>query len=352
PAEAPGASKLPLGSGILSLESTECVASIPSAGVFFAVSGEAPEIFRFEVGADGRVERTGPLSFAARGVSLSDVPPRLEVVSGSKGYYLDEQSGRAFVFDPSGLTISSEFALSGLEPTSSLNLETVLGTAPARRGTELLYPVLYRNLVEGTSEVLARVLLLDTEDDSTAVIEDSRCGYLTNSVVAANGDAYFSSDAFNGAFYAARPEENGTSCILRIRSGERAFDPTFIVQSEAVTGTTVSGGMINAGDDVVYVLGYDPEVVPLGASYNEVLGAPAWRTYQYRLGEVPGEPQEVSSVPLRSGAVSPITLTDIRLDVVTSADFSSSTLFELNPAGSAVEGLSAPGAVFSVLDLR
>ncbi|MEO0604106.1 MAG: DUF4374 domain-containing protein [Myxococcota bacterium] len=323
----------------------------PVAGSFIVTSGEAPEAIRFDVDADGTVTETGRIAFA--GVGLSGVPPNIVVVSETKAYYLSEASGLGFVFDPTAMVITDEIDLGLLASPDPANLEGVLGVSPAQDGDVLLFPMLYRDLDQGTAATLARVVVLDTVTDAVSVIDDERCSYLTNVAVADNGDVYVSSDAFNGAVRGALPDATGPSCILRIRAGQRVFDPSFYVETEALTGTPVSGGLVAAGGDEVYVLGYDETVSPLGASFPEINGTPAWRTYRTRLGDTMPPGEVVDGIPLRSSGVGvPIEAEGALYDAVAAADFSSTALYRLDDPSAPTDALVLPGFQFGVIDLQ
>ncbi|MEN0061210.1 MAG: DUF4374 domain-containing protein [Myxococcota bacterium] len=335
----------------LPLPSASLFVAGPTPGSLLVSSGEAPEAIRFDVTEDGVLE-AGRISFAGQGVSLTGVPPRIAVIDETKAYYLAESSAVGFVFDPTDMTIVSEFDLDIIQSPDPANTETVLGVVPARQGPDLLFPVLYRNLEQGTAATLARVVVINTETDAISVLDDDRCSYLTNVVVAGNGDIYVASDAFNGAVRGAQANGTGPSCILRIRSGELAFDDTFFVETESITGTPVSGGLVGAGGDEAYVLGYDETVAPLGASFSEINGTPAWRTYRVPLADDMGLGEVVEGIPPRTAALSAaIEASGSRYDAVAAADFSSTTLYRIDEPAAPVPALVLTGVQFGVVDL-
>ncbi|MEM9865435.1 MAG: DUF4374 domain-containing protein, partial [Myxococcota bacterium] len=246
------------------LPGTSLASAGPTPGSFLVSSGEAPEVFRYDVAADGTVSESGPVSFAGRGVAIGGIPPKVVTVSETKAYYLDTTSLRGFVFDPSALTITSEFSLEALAPISEDNEEVVIAVQVIEREADILLPVIYRDLEESSSEQLGRVLSIRTSDDVVTVLEDRRCGYLDNVFQRPNGDVYVASGVFNGASFGARPDANGPSCILRIRAGAMSFDPDFIGELETLTGTPLSGGLIPGPANTAFVLAYDETAVPRG----------------------------------------------------------------------------------------
>ena len=323
----------------------------PVPGSFLVSDGQSPQVRRFDIDANGDVTESGRVSFAGRGVTVGEIPPRVTVVSESKAYYLSEVSLLGFVFDPTELTITGEFSLEQIAAPPGPNNEVVLGVYPVVRGDFLLYPVLYRNLIEGSSEQLARVMFLDTRSDSIEVADDDRCGFLSVGIPASNGDVYYATDAFEGAMYAAVPNANSKGCILRIRDGEREFDPSYFVLIEDLVGTAVSGGFIDAGTDRAYLLAYDESIAPLGNTFLEVLGTPAWRTSLIELGDTIDRATLVEGIPPRSGAVSAITVDGVPYDSVTAADFSSTTLYRISAEGVPEEAITFPGFQFGVIRL-
>ena len=324
----------------------------PTGRSFLASSGTSPEVFRYDVALDGTVTEAGPVSFAGRGVAITQIPPKVVAVSSTKAYYLDSEGLRGFVFDPTDLVITGEFSLEAIGPVSAANPEVVLSVQTFLRERDLLIMVILRDIDEGSAEQLARVLRIDVETDAVSVIEDARCGYLGEAVLAANGDLYLASGPFNGGSVGARPDAAGPSGILRIRAGESVFDPGFFVTHESLTGTPVSGGLVKGPGDTAFVVAYDESVAPLGATQDEINGTPAWRTYAITIGGDTIAPGTVEpGIPLRSGATSPLVVGEGSYDAVAAADFTSSTIYRYDLPGGPEAGLSLPGFALGLVGL-
>ncbi|MEM1417802.1 MAG: DUF4374 domain-containing protein [Myxococcota bacterium] len=323
----------------------------PTGRSFLASSGTAPEVFRYDVAQDGTVTESGPVSFAGRGVTITQIPPKVVAVSPTKAYYLDSEGLLGFTFDPTELVITGEFSLDAIAPVSDANPEVVLSVQSFLRDGDVLIMVILRDMDEGSAEQLARVLSIDVATDEVTVIEDARCGYLGEAVLADNGDLYLASGPFNGGTVGARPDAAGPSGILRIRAGERAFDPDFFVTHESLTGTAVSGGLVKGPGDTAYVVAYDATVVPLGATQDEINGAPAWRTYAITLDDTIAPGVLEDAVPLRSGATSPLVIGTGSYDAVAAADFSSTTIYRYDAAGGPQAGLNLPGFALGLVGL-
>lgn len=334
------------------LPNTSVLTSGPTQNSFLVSSGEAPEVLRYDIDDTGQVTEVGRVSFAGEGVSVQGFPPRVVTVSESKAYYLDPLGLIAVVFDPSELVIVNTFSLEILAaPNPGVNAEIVFLSREIFRDDELLLTVIYRDVVQGTTEPLARVLSLDTITDEVGVIDDRRCGYLAN-VVDVDGDLYFASDSFNGAFLLARPDANTPSCILRLPSGASAFDDYFVDLS-VVTGSDGSGNLISGPGNDAYVLVYDESEfpVPANVTWAELYGSPAWRTVRITLGESDPTTVPIDALPPRSAASVPLMVDGTSLDGVTAADFTSTTLYRFDGA-EPEPGLTFPGTYVGIVRIR
>ncbi|MEN0064132.1 MAG: hypothetical protein AAGA48_18420 [Myxococcota bacterium] len=333
------------------LPTSSVVSKGPIPGSFLVSSGETPEVFRYEVTEAG-VNEFGPVSFAGRGVSVAAGPPTVLLASERKAYYLDLNSLRAFTFDPIELVILDEWTLEGFASPSEMHPEVVLSTQVLRRNSDLLIPVLYRDIANATAASLARILAIDTETDEVQVIEDQRCGMLTFGVELVNGDIYYASDAQNGAFMLARPDANTPGCLLRLKDGERSFDRDFFVSLADVTGTEGSGSLLAGPDGTAYLVAYDDSVLPVPDAFSEIYGASAWRTVRTTLGDTVESATPSNDFPLRSGAIAPISVDGVTYDAQISVYFDSTTLFITSEGPVPQAGLTFSGFPAAIVSLQ
>ena len=326
----------------------------PRPGTFFVSTGQVPEVALFELGDDDIAREVDRISFAGRGVTVPEAAHTVVPISETKAYYVDAASLRLFTFNPETMMIQSETSLDGLAPTSLDNPVTIVLPVPvARSDGELILHVLYRNLAEGTNEQLVRVAFIDKATDEVTITEDDRCGFMTNVVLTPSGDLYLGSDAWAGAQQFTLPDVNPAPCMLRIRAGERQFDPDFRVFFSDVAEEAISGSLIGGSGNVAYMLSYDRSVVdPSGLTDLELLAVESWRTYRVTLGDTVSPAVEVEELPVRSGSVFPITVGGEIYDAVTSAGFGETTLFRTTVDGLPERALTADGFLVGIVRLR
>jgi hypothetical protein len=124
--------------------------------------------------------------------------------------------------------------------TPSLALEQ---TGPKKRGAELFIPTSWTDQ-DGNFRRATGVTILDTaKDQLVSVIEDERCGEAYMSIAAPSGDLYFfpSSDSSTQHYFV---DGKKPTCILRVKAGERTFDPTYALDLSVLgTGSAAIGAI-------------------------------------------------------------------------------------------------------------
>lgn len=93
------------------------------------------------------------------------------------------------------------------------------------------------------------------------IVEDDRCIPGGPSYVDDNGDYYLQAGAFYGYFFVYGPStENARTCVLRVRAGEQALDPDYVVDYRALTGSYVNDPWYHVSGSQYFARAWDPEV--------------------------------------------------------------------------------------------
>jgi hypothetical protein len=317
---------------------------VERAGHFFVGSGETPTLTRFEVSPGGVFTKGKTMSLAGHGFSTALVN-RSGVVflSPTKAYFIHQEDLKAVIWNPTTMEIERTIALPP-ELTKPGQVVVFDGKAQ-RRGDELFLVATWADHGNGRYPAGALLITIDTTTDAVVAKEtDPRCSQVYDSMKHPSGDLYYACSTWSaatnrvlGAEYAA------PSCLLRIRPGERRFDPQFYVKVADLAGGRVAGGLIpgQGAEGFIRVLDETLFQVTPTVTVGEVTGAEAWRWWRLDL-------DQLTAAPIGALAPSAASATEIAIDgaVYTSLskkDFSETTLVEMAAPGGPRPGLVARG---------
>lgn len=322
--------------------------NVEGAGWFAIGSGEAPDITRYTLGANGRIAEQETISLQAYGVdSLWNT---LYVVSSTKMYYPDRNGQRLIIINPSSMTIEGEIDLGQTGRTGYLS---VYSYGHVTRGDQLLFSVAWIDWNE-TDSIIAEtgLVVIDTQTDEVSRIDiDERCGGVTQPVVTASGDAYFASSALAGAVYrlgrlATEP------CALRISAGQDRFDSGYLLKLGELVDRAIVGEPIPGGGESVLLRVFDESLASFepGALSWELTGQAAWRWVRWDVTT-----DSVSALDELEPSTSDVLWFEVDGRVYgteTTDDYAETTLLELNAEGGPRRAMTAPGFVHGVARIR
>jgi hypothetical protein len=314
------------------------------AGHFFVGSGETPTLTRYEVSPDGVFTRGKTLGLAGQGFSTALVN-RSGVVflSPTRAYFIHQEDLKAVVWNPTTMEIVRSIEL---PPELNRPGQVVVFDGKAQRqGSDLLLVATWADHINGRYPAGALVLTIDTGTDTVvAREEDARCSQLFDSMRHPSGDLYYACSTWSAATNRVLGAEFAApSCLLRIRAGQRRFDPDFHLEVASLTGGQVAGGLIPGPGGEGFIRVLDEALFPIAASatVSDVTGAEAWRWWRLNL-------DELTAAPVTALAPSAAGGTEIAIDgkVYTSLsreDFSETTLIDLAAPEGPRPGLVARG---------
>ena len=253
------------------------------AGSLYVASDEAATVTHYEISKDGAFEKGEVVDFASRGLDvISAYAGQFQFVSPTKAYFFDSESLQAIIWNPQEMTVTGAVDLSEL---ALADFSASFDGEPTTRDGELVIVTGYYDSEGSRVARETRVAFLDTDKDTIQVVSDARCGYITHSVKAANGDIYLASDTWAVAVHEATPADAPESCMLRINAGEHEIDPDYQVDLAALTDSAIAGSLLPGQNGKAYVRGFDKRLFEGDLrSYDEIWGAAAWRWYAIELG--------------------------------------------------------------------
>lgn len=213
----------------------------------FVTDGAAPVLQRYNLDASGRLVPGPSLSFASVGVPAV-LGWRLVIVSDSKAYLFDEETERAYVWNPQTMQLTG--ASFSVAVGAREGYDFAFAPREARlRGDVLFVPAYWYEENEFFSLRTTAALVIDTTRDRVIQLaEDERCAAFSLAMQP-SGDIYAFPDGFFAQeFYLDRPVPRRPLCALRIRAGQVGFDPSYVLDLGAlVGGDEVSGGAVQGG---------------------------------------------------------------------------------------------------------
>lgn len=322
--------------------------AVDDIGWFAVGGGEQPTITHYALSPDGMLEERATISLADYGVqSLWDT---LYVVSKTKMYYPDRAGGQLIIINPSEMTIDGSVAIPDANRDGYL---AVYGYTPLMRDDRLLFSVGWFDWDENDS-VLGEtgLVLVNTETDTVERVDvDDRCGGITTGVVTESGDAYFVSSAMAGA--AHRLGRLTTApCALRIARGESAFDPDFAMDLGELTGVPVLGEPVPAGGASMFLRVFDEEAAMFTDESLtwELTGQTVWQWWKWDTES--GEASRVEEIGASTADVLWFEVEGRLFGTETTADYSHTTLIDLEAEGGPKPALTAPGFLHGVARIR
>jgi hypothetical protein len=318
---------------------------------WFGIGGgdENPTITRYTLDDEGRLEADAT-TISLQEYGIQGLWETLYVVSDTKMYYPDRQGQRLIVIDPSRMQVVGEIDLG---ETGREGFLALYSYAHLKRDTNIVFSVAWIDWNETDSIVGATgLVVLDTETDEVVRFDvDDRCGGVTQPVEVSNGDAYFASSALAATAHrlGRLPTE---PCSLRVRAGDDAFDPDYLDELAAVTGSALVGEPIPAGDDSVFLRAFDEDLgtVSDDALTWELTSQSVWRWLRWT-------PETNEVFPLDTLEPSTSDVLWFRVDgkvygTETTSDYSKTTLIDLGAEGGPQKLITVPGFLHGVAKVR
>jgi hypothetical protein len=321
--------------------------SAPSIDWFAIGDGEAPVITRYALGEGGALVAGASVSLMQLGVPKL-FSESLYVVSPTKAYVPDGQSGQLVILNPAEMRIEGTIALpQTLRPGHT----AIYSYRPVERAGKVLFSVGWFDWENDTVLPETGLVVVDTATDAVRYDVDARCGGITQPYVASTGEAYFVSSAMaSAAFKLGRVPTK--PCALRVAPGADAFAAGDALLLESLTSGALAGDPVPAGADALYLRVLDDGLAAIDAETAtwKLTGQAAWSWWRWDLTTNAAAP--VAALPPSPSNVSWYEVDGRVFAMETDAAFSQTTLIELTAAGGPAPALSSPGFFQGVAKLR
>ncbi|HTV19911.1 MAG TPA: hypothetical protein VMG12_14600 [Polyangiaceae bacterium] len=187
-------------------------------GKVFVSSGEAPEVSRFALGAEGRLQDDGIVSFANY---IDDANfYNQKVVSAAKVYLMGD--GEIVIWNPSTLEITGTLALPELPVRENIRPYIALDRGAVLRDNLLFATAAWSDTEELNMLGDSRIVVIDVEQDAVVDVLEAPCPDLGVADRDEAGNLYFSNWVYSPG--ATLLSGASPACLVRIAAGSTTLD--------------------------------------------------------------------------------------------------------------------------------
>jgi hypothetical protein len=145
------------------------------------------------------------------------------------------------------------------------------------------------------------------------------------------------------------------SCSLRVVPPDSTFDRAYDVDLSALAGGRPAGSLFLVDDDTAFIRVWHSDLVtPLAAdksNWEEVLAEPGFLWWRWRIGDEQATPIADQS-PAASEATGLFAVDGRKFVPRVDANYTETTLDELDPTGALAPALRGPGNVWGIARVR
>lgn len=318
-------------------------------GSFLMGYFERSTLTRYEVTPDNRFVEGTTISFGNFGVMTGTTS--IAWVDAHTAYWIDNDQRMLVRFDPAAMKIERAIPIEGVERPGFV---TEFSGYLVVRDDGVFFPVRWRKEWEDPSPAApagAMLVHVDPATDAVTVSSDPRCTSLLLSKTLPNGDTYWFSDNYNTYARILGGDARGVpDCALRLKKGEKTFDPSWYLDLTTRTGGRPSDAVVAGVDATVWLSVFQAEALTKPADGIDGLDpAPAWKLHALDLaGDAPAVP---SDRPLASHPAFGWYADGRSFSSTTNMDYSESKLLELTAQGF-TERATVPGLLDTIVRVR
>jgi hypothetical protein len=324
-------------------------------GKVYVGLAEEPTVVRYRADDAGQLVEDGRISFLNEGLvraSFGNV-----MVSPTKAYQLSTEQYTAVAWNPETLEITGSVDLAALRKEGT---DAEFWTVSHHDG-KVYVPVRYANWTTGVIDRSVVLVVIDAATDQVlATLRDERCHSGGRPVFTPSGDGYVLADGRNWSaqlFATVAGQPAPPTCLLRIPAGQLAFDPDYLVEVPAIAGGHDAAGELDTADSdsgIAFAKLFHVDELPDGVEPRTDFAfweSPAFKMWRFDLGPTP---TAAAVIDIPFGALGwEGSVTDGKLWVGESPDYSHSTVYEIDPAtNTATRRFEMDGSFYGLRRLR
>jgi hypothetical protein len=330
------------------------IAGKTGGGYLYVGSSAEPTITRWELQDDDSLEPGPTLSLVNFGLSRASVGDEL-FYSPQKAYLPDDANQQLVIWNPQAMEIVGTIPLGvdaegDLQPSMSVTV----------RQDRVIVIVSWQGDFDGDWSLFGnrvRVISIDPETDSVvSAVDEPRCNYMFWGSTASDGTAYFSPLSYYAPIRSMLGDERGVdSCGLRIVPPDTDFDAGYEVSLSDLVGGRPAGNLFLVDDRVAFLRVWHSELVtpvtPDKSNWQDVINEAGFMWWRWPLGAAAAEPI-AHQEPGASETPALFSVDGRKFLPRIAADYSSTTLDELDPSGALRPAVTGPGNIWGVVRLR
>jgi hypothetical protein len=316
----------------------------PGTGYVYSAPFDEPTITRWEVGPAGTFRMDRKMSFANAGLETAYAAAYSSFLTDQKAYFADGANRQIVVWNPAEMAVLSTIAL----PVEDQGkLVPMIGDRLIVRPDRIFAEVSWADPKSGWTDYgqSAQLVAIDPVTDTiaeTSTVEG--CGQLAaGGGTSSNGTAYFSPWDYRVAVRSLFGGTRGVApCAARIVPPGRSFDEAWRVNLSDLVGGRPAGDLALVSDDTAVIHVFHQELAqPTAANWSDTRFKAHYLWWRWKLG-APAAELMANQTPATEGALF-FGIDGRQFLPSNAADFSTTTLVELDAEGNMREGLTMPG---------
>ena len=319
-------------------------------GMLFVGGGEAPEVTRYQVGADGSLQENGKVSFANYGLSSAALYHNTFVSPTTSYLHLEET--KRVVWNPSTMQIVGTADAPGLQrERNGLVVRAGFDRASVARDGHVFHAFSWSDGTYYDFLPSSQIAVYSAATGNLVKLLDAPCPGLDVATQDEAGNIYFS----NWVFSAAKPAmENGANatCAVRIKAGELELDTAWTRSLNTLVGGRQTAAFRYLGNGVGLVAALDKESIPAGTEVKAttITGGSHWRLWRVSL--TGGTAAPVEGLDLIAGGYYAFTLDGRTFLLLPSSDYAKTAVWELGVNGAALRRFETLGWAYQFVKVR
>ncbi|MET0285480.1 MAG: hypothetical protein ABW352_13455 [Polyangiales bacterium] len=312
-------------------------------GVVFVGHDEKSTIEKWQLQGDGSWKLLGTVDLRNQGVTSASLA--IERVSDTKAYYFDGENNQVIGFNPQ--TMLHDGVVIDLKPGFGLPGDFMNIARVHLDGDVFVVAARFWNPDYSVKKSI-QAAFVDTKTNTVSFAEDTRCGGTYYRATDAAGNLYLGAHVSN-LFdrVAGSTSEASDSCIVRIKKGEKKFDPDYYTDMNKLLGG-LGAVLIQGPGDTAFIQKYEGPALTADNFKDARLGA-HWDVYSLELGDEANTVTKlqlpVKTIAYGNGFVTRCEGRETGFLVLSGANWAGGQFFQVVNASTVQEGLKYTGSI-------